>query len=135
MKREPPSSFACRLRSTLLTDQAQFRLQAAEGTPILAISGEIDIANIEQFKSFAADAARDDSERIIVSLEKVTYLDSHTLEALVDLGKRLRTNRRRLLVVAPKNTPSGRILRTTGLDLAIALFETVDDAMQSTSEP
>ena len=118
-----------------MTDQAQFQLQAVDGIPLLAISGEIDIANIDQFKSFASNAARDDSERIIVSLEKVTYLDSHTLEALVDLGKRLRTNRRRLLVVAPKSTPSGRILRTTGIELAIALFETVDDALQSTSEP
>lgn len=118
-----------------MTDQAQFLLQVANGVPVLAISGEIDIANIDQFKASAADAARDDSERIIVSLEKVTYLDSHTLEALVDLGKRLRTNRRRLLVVAPKSSPAGRILRTTGLELAIALFESVDDALQSTSEP
>jgi anti-anti-sigma factor len=118
-----------------VTDQAHFQLQVVDGTPVLAVSGEIDIANIDEFKSFAANAARDDSDRLILSLEKVTYLDSHTLEALVDLGKRLRTNRRRLLVVAPKISPAGRILRTTGLDLAIALFETIDDALQSTSEP
>jgi anti-anti-sigma factor len=118
-----------------LTDQAQFQLQRVEGTPVLAVSGEIDIANIDEFKSVAADAARADFDRLILSLERVTYLDSHTLEALVDLGKRLQTNRRRLLVVAPKLSPAGRILRTTGLELALALFETVDDALQSTSEP
>ena len=117
-----------------MTDQAQFQLQALNGIPVLTVAGEIDIANINDFRSAVGEAARDDSERLIVSLEKVRYLDSHTLEALVDLGKRLRTNRRRLLVVAPKNSPSGRILRTTGIELAIALFETVDDAMQSTSE-
>ena len=118
-----------------MTDQAHFQLQVVNTTPVLAVSGEIDIANIDEFKSYTANAARDDNDRLILSLEKVTYLDSHTLEALVDLGKRLRTNRRRLLVVAPKSSPSGRILRTTGLEVAIALFETVDDALQSMSEP
>ena len=118
-----------------MTDQAHFQLQVVDDTPVLVVSGEIDIANIDEFKAYAADAAHNDTERLILSLEKVTYLDSHTLEALVDLSKRLRTNRRRLLVVAPKSSPSGRIMRTTGIELAVALFETVDDALQSTSEP
>lgn len=117
-----------------MTDQAQFLLQVVNGTPVLAISGEIDIANVDQFRSSATDAARDDSERVIISLEKVRYLDSHALEAVVDLSKRLRTNRRRLLVVAPKSSPAGRIMRTTGIELAVALYETVDDALQSMAD-
>lgn len=114
-----------------MTDQADFQLQASNGVAIVSATGEIDIANIDQFKSFVLSAARNGQGPMIVSFEKVTYLDSHTLEAVVDLGKRLRTNRRRLLVVAPKESPSGRILRISGIDLAIALFETVDDATHS----
>ncbi|HEV2878146.1 MAG TPA: STAS domain-containing protein [Candidatus Eremiobacteraceae bacterium] len=117
-----------------MTDQASFQLQVIDGTAVLAITGEIDIANIVEFKAFAGDAARNDDGPVIVSFEKVTYLDSHTLEALVDLSKRLRTNRRRLLVVAPNESPAGRIMRTTGIELALALFETVDDALQGAKQ-
>lgn len=114
-----------------MTDQAIFQIQATNGIAVVIATGEIDIANIDQFKTFIADSARSHDGPLIISTEKVTYLDSHTLEALVNLSKRLLTNRRRLLVVAPKDSPSGRILRTTGIELAIALFETVDDAVQS----
>jgi anti-anti-sigma factor len=99
------------------------------------VSGEIDLANVDQFKAFLADAVKDDNGPLIVVLEKVEYLDSHTLEALVDMSKRLSTNRRRLLVVASAVSPAGRILRTAGIDLAVAIFETQDDAMQNVQKP
>ena len=55
------------------------------------------------------------------------------LEALVDLAKRLRTNRRRLLVTAPRDSAAGHILRLTGIELAIEVFESDEEALQSLS--
>lgn len=118
-----------------MTSQAVYQLLPAKGAVVVAVSGEIDLANIDQFRAFVADAAKGDNGPLIVSLEKVEYLDSHTLEALVDISKRLSTNRRRLLVVAPAASPAGRILRTAGIDLAIAIFETHDDAMENVQKP
>ena len=115
----------------MVTDQATFQLRVTDGTAIVTVSGEIDIANVDQFKTNILDAARSANGPIIVSLERLSYADSHTLEALVSMSKRLRTNRRRLLVVAPAWSACGRILRVTGLELAIALFETLDDALHS----
>lgn len=118
-----------------MTSQATYQLLPADHAVIVTVSGEIDLANIDQFKAFLADAAKKDNGALIVSLEKAEYVDSHTLEALVDLSKRLSTNRRRLLVAASAASPAGRILRTTGIDLAVAIFESLDDALQSSEKP
>jgi len=114
-----------------VTDQATFQLHNVKGVAVLQVAGEVDIANVDQFKQFLTDAAAADNGSLIVSLEKATYLDSHMLEALVEASKRLRTNRRRLLVIAPKATPAGHIMRLTSIELAIETFETLDDALQS----
>lgn len=114
-----------------MTDQAKFQLQVVKGTPVVSVVGEIDIANVAHFKSFMKDAAAADGGPLVLSLAGVSYLDSHMLEALVDVSKRLRTNRRRLLVCAPKDCPAGYILRLTGIELAIEVFESDEQALQS----
>jgi anti-anti-sigma factor len=114
-----------------VTDQATFQLQVVESVPLIAVAGEIDLSNVAQFKSFVADAASKENGAMVLSLSGVSYLDSHMLAAIVDLSKRLRTNRRRLAICAPQGSPAGRILRVTGIDSTIEVFETDDEALQS----
>ncbi len=114
-----------------MTEQASFRLEVVDGVPVIVVGGEIDLANVDQFKSFVTDAAAHESGSLIVSLRAVSYLDSHTLEVLADLGKRLRTNRQRLLISAPRDCAAGHILRLTGIDLAVEVFENDDEALAS----
>lgn len=40
-----------------MTDQANFQIQNVDGVPLIAVSGEIDLANVGQFKFFIAQAA------------------------------------------------------------------------------
>lgn len=114
-----------------MTDQATFRQEAIKGVPLVIASGEIDLSNVDQFKSFVREVAANESGPLIISLGGLSYLDSHMLEALVDTGRRLRTNRRRLLVSAPKESPAGHILRLTGIELAIEVFESDEAAIDS----
>jgi anti-anti-sigma factor len=116
-----------------MTEQATFQLEAVDGVPLLAVSGEVDLANVGEFKAFVRDAAANSVGPLVVSLAGISYLDSHMLEALVDLAKRLRTTRRRLLVTAPRESAAGHILRLTGIELAIEVFESDEEAIQSLS--
>lgn len=111
-----------------MTEQASFRLREYKGVPVIELAGEIDLTNADTLKTFIEDARLSDAQSLIVSLEKVSYFDSHMVGALADLSKRFGTNRRRLRIVAPRESPGGRILRTANLDLAIPLFETVEEA-------
>jgi anti-anti-sigma factor len=101
------------------------------GTPVVEAAGEIDISNVESFRSAVADAARAHGGPLIVSLRGVTYLDSHTLATLVAVKKNFATNRRPLLVVAPKSGPVARVMSITNLNALIPMFETVEEAAAS----
>jgi anti-anti-sigma factor len=114
-----------------MTDQATFQLDATNGVPLVRVTGEIDLANVGEFKAFVRDAAAGSAGPMLVSLGGVSYMDSHMLAALVDVSRRLRTNRRRLLIAAPRSTAAGRILRLTSIELAIEVFESDEDALRS----
>jgi anti-anti-sigma factor len=114
-----------------VTDQATFQLQVVESVPLITVAGEIDLSNVAQFKSFVSDATAKGTGAIVISLSGVSYLDSHMLAAIVDLSKRLRTNRRRLVISAPKESPAARVLRITGIDSTIEVFESGEEALQS----
>ena len=51
------------------------------GTPVLAVAGEIDFSNVETFREAIARAAGDD-ELLVIDLTGVHYLDSAALAAL-----------------------------------------------------
>jgi len=116
-----------------MTDQATFQLHEHSGVPVISVTGELDVANIDEFRMFVRDATLPESAAVIVSFERVSYFDSHALEALVELSKRLHTSRRQLRVVAPRESPPGKLLRTANLDLALPLFETVEEARLASS--
>ena len=116
-----------------MTDQATFRLRAHKGIPVIEVTGELDISNIEEFRSFLREALLPDSKAVIFDLEHISYFDSHGLQAIVELSQRLNTMRRQLLVVSRRETPPGKLLRSAHLDLALKLFETIDEAVLSLS--
>ncbi|MDQ6823870.1 MAG: STAS domain-containing protein [Candidatus Eremiobacteraeota bacterium] len=115
-----------------MTDQATYQFRESNGIPVIEVTGELDVANIDDFRAFVRDATLPDGFSVIVSFERVSYFDSHALEALVEFSKRLHTNRRQLLVVAARESPPGRILRTANMDLALPLYESVEEARLAT---
>lgn len=112
-----------------MTEQASFQLRDADGITIVDAAGEIDVSNFEQLRALVRSIGPDSPAPVIVSFQHVRYLDSHTVEVLVELSKRLNTNRRRLLVVAPAESAAGRILRISNLEIAIPLFESLEEAL------
>lgn len=117
-----------------MTDQATFRQREHDGIPVIEVTGEIDVGNIDDFRGFVRDAALAQNTPLIISFEHVSYFDSHALEALVEFNRRLHVNRRQLHVVAPRECPSGRLLRSANLDLALHLHETIEEA-RSAAQP
>ncbi|MEU9981007.1 STAS domain-containing protein [Streptomyces sp. NPDC050856] len=63
-----------------------------DGTPVVAVSGEIDMSNAATFRGAldrAAEEASSDGDRLVVDLTEVEYLDSAGLTALFGHAERL----------------------------------------------
>ena len=94
----------------------------------MEVSGEIDLTNVDQLETTLETAAQSDRGAVIVSLQNASYFDSRTIHALLRFADRLSTNRQRLLLVAPRAGSPGKILRIAGLNEALSMYETVDQA-------
>jgi len=101
--------------------KGQFRVTpaGAEATPVVVATGEIDLANLDEFEGALARAASDSSS-ITVDLSEVTYCDSAAVRALFAAAATAK-----LALVIPATGPITTVLRISGLD-RIATVTVVD---------
>lgn len=112
---------------------AQVAISHRDGITIAAISGEVDIANVEQV-AHALGELPNISDSLIVDLRELTYLDSSAVAVLHDLAARLRQRSQRLVVVSVPGTAPRRILELTALHLTAAVLDDLDAAVTTLRE-
>jgi anti-anti-sigma factor len=91
------------------------QLELVEGIPVVAVSGEVDIANIGEFDDALRTAGEHDAGAIVVSLEHASYFDSAAIHSLITCRSRLLTSRQGFLIVRPATAAGRRILEIAGL--------------------
>jgi anti-anti-sigma factor len=103
-----------------MTDN-QFRLvdANAEAPPVVIATGEIDLANVDEFGAVLARAAADNSA-VIVDLTTVTYCDSAALRELFSVAAAAK-----LTLTVPARGPITTLLSISGLD-KVATVTVVD---------
>lgn len=90
----------------------QFRVSPAEAeqAPVVIATGDIDLANINEF-SDALNTAAADSDAIMVDLSQVTYCDSAAVRALFAVAATTK-----LSLIVPEGGPILTLLSISGLD-------------------
>jgi anti-sigma B factor antagonist len=91
---------------------SQFQLSAAEAEqpPVVTATGDIDLANVNEFSDVLNRAAAD-SDAISVDLADVTYCDSAAVRALFAVAATTK-----LALIVPASGPILTLLSISGLD-------------------
>jgi anti-anti-sigma factor len=91
---------------------SQFQLSAAEAEqpPVVTATGDIDLANVNEFSDVLNRAAAD-SDAISVDLADVTYCDSAAVRALFAVAATTK-----LGLIVPATGPILTLLSISGLD-------------------
>ena len=91
---------------------SQFRLSAAEAElpPVVTASGDIDLANVNEFQDVLNGAAAN-SDAITVDLSDVSYCDSAAVRALFAVAATTK-----LGLIVPTTGPIITLLSISGLD-------------------
>lgn len=100
------------------------------GIAVLAIKGEIDVATAPPLRDKLLALVNDGSERVIVDLSNVDFLDSTGLGVLVSVMKRLRTTGGDLRLICTK-THLLKVFEITGLTSVFEIFDTLDAAIET----
>ena len=101
---------------------------------VVTVAGEIDQATVDRLRA-AVTAAFDqlrDGEILVIDLTAVTFFGSPGLQALVDVTEAAQQRREPLRIVVDHTRPVIRPLQITGLGQVLALYDTVEQALQPT---
>jgi len=107
--------------------------QGAQGVPIVAVSGEVDVYDAPALRDGLTDLLHEDGS-VIVDLTEVGFLDSTGLGALVAA----RTAAQKCGASLPLVCTHQRILKLftiTGLDGVFTIHDTVEDALAALGDP
>ena len=104
-----------------------------DGFSVLAVSGEVDVATVPRLREQLHGLVAQGSNKIIVNLDGVDFLDSTGLGVIVSALKRTRTHGGDLRIVSTR--PSVRqLFELTGLDLAMPVVGSAAEAVRSGPE-
>lgn len=96
---------------------------------VVTVVGELDLYTAPSLREAALEAAGRGPSRLILDLTEVPFLDSSGLGVIVACLKHLREIGGDLVLVTAPTSPPAKLLSLTGLDKAIPIFPSVDDAL------
>jgi anti-anti-sigma factor len=108
-------------------DALDIAVRTERGVVIAAVTGEIDISTVAQLRERLYELA-DNGGTLIVDLNRVTFIDSTGLGALVGTARRVAGHGGSLYAVCSQPQPR-KLLWTTGVDKRIPLAATVAGAL------
>jgi anti-anti-sigma factor len=111
-------------------DLAHVDLQDHDGVCVAAITGEVDISNVDDVARRLAGLPNH-ARGLVVDLQLVSYLDSTGISMLYDLANRLRERSQQLILVCPQGSPPRRVLELTGLVARTTVVDDLPPAVQA----
>ncbi|GAB4464027.1 MAG: anti-sigma factor antagonist BldG [Armatimonadaceae bacterium] len=99
-----------------------------ERTVALDVTGEIDIATAPKLREAIEAQASQNQERILLNLEKVDYMDSTGLSAIIKGNSAVEETNGKLVLVAPKQRIT-RLLQITGLEERLTVSASEEEAL------
>ena len=96
---------------------------------VLAISGEVDISNIDAIAE-VIHRLPNTAGGLLIDLTEVSYLDSSAGSLLHHRAARLRGRAQKLVVVSPPQTPPRRILELTALYVNAPIADALDSGLE-----
>ena len=94
----------------------------------ISVFGELDQATAPELRETLAQSLADAQAPVLVDLSDCDFIDSTGLSLLVEAKRRLGEQRRRFGVCCP-DADVRRLLELTGIDEAVGLFDTRDEAV------
>jgi anti-sigma B factor antagonist len=103
-------------------------------TSVLELTGEVDAYTSPSFREAMISALGTGRKDLIISMERVEYIDSSGLGALVGGLKRASEQHGRILIVCSKPQVT-RVFEITGLVRVFPIFESVEAACAALEGP
>ena len=102
-------------------------VERVDGAVVVALAGELDLYNAGDVRAALLACCDEDPERLIVDLERVTFIDSTALGVLIEARSRL-SDRRSFMLAAPQ-LAARRALEVSGLNRHFLVYPSRAEAL------
>ncbi len=111
-----------------------FRVQAEslDGLQAVSVGGELDQSTAPELRTALANVFDEPTGGVLVDLSDCAFIDSTGLSLLVETKRHLAEDARPFGVCCP-DADVRRLLELTGIDQAVGLFDTRDEAVAALS--
>jgi anti-sigma B factor antagonist len=108
-------------------------VRQVEGTPVLFVTGEIDIYTAPLFKQAVVNLVSEGTKDVVIDLSGVTFMDSSGFGTLLGATRRLRPSGGGLHLSGPNSTIQ-RMLKLTRLDTIMRIYESAGEAVRAVDQ-
>lgn len=105
----------------------------APGLRRISLTGRLDIRGTDLIAARFAELSADARRNVIVDFTGVTFLASIGIRALISNAKALHKLGGRMALVVGDNTSVAKTLSSTGIDVLLQMFSSLEDARLSLS--
>jgi anti-anti-sigma factor len=102
-------------------------VERAGNAVIVALAGELDLYNAGDVRTALLAGCDEQPERLIVDLERVSFIDSTALGVLIEARSRL-SDRRGFMLASPQ-LATRRALEVSGLDRHFPVYASREEAL------
>lgn len=106
----------------------QIVVRSDRKVPIIDLAGEVDAYTSARFREAMLELIEDGAANLIISMEKVEYIDSSGLGALVGGLKRVSEREGRIVIVC-SNPQIRKVFEITGLEKVFRVYAAEDEAI------
>ena len=114
-------------------DELSVTVRRERGVAVAEVAGDIDISTVARLRENLLELA-DSGQPLIVDLNRITFIDSSGLGALVATARRAGEHGGSLQAVCSQ-PHTRKLLWMTGVDRRIPLTDTVDEALAHLTQP
>jgi anti-sigma B factor antagonist len=94
---------------------------------VVALAGESDVYSYDQLRGALQAEAGKGTPLLVVDLSGLEFMDSTSVQVLLDIRVMMNNHGGKLALVAPQNTVA-RVLNLVGADQLIPVYGTVEEA-------
>ena len=110
---------------------AEITRDEVEGVPVMRVSGELDLANVDEIGRRLLEPLAVESASIVVDLGKVRFMDSSGLRMLLEVNAQVGDGDGSLHLVPGKGSFVSHLLDVTQVGSVLAIHASVEDAVES----
>ena len=111
-----------------MTTPFRVETDSVDGLLAVSVAGELDQGTAPELRGVLAEALGEDTEGVLVDLSECGFIDSTGLSLLVEAKRQLAEEDRAFAVCCPDDDVR-RLLELTGIDRAVGLYDSRDDAV------